>query len=76
MEVAKISEKTLIPLSLMLAVVSFVFWLSSISFKAEANAQSIKEIRQEQTRYMDDMAEVRESLSRIEGAMGLKHGRK
>lgn len=70
-----LNENTVIPISFALVIMSCTFWISSISFKAEANAQEIKEIRIEQQKYMANIIEIRESLSRIEGILEAKHGR-
>lgn len=59
-----ISEKTLIPVSLMLVVIVASLWISSVAHKAEAGLSMAGECAQ-------DFKRIDERLSRIEGKLGI-----
>lgn len=62
-----ITEKTLIPLSLVMTLIGGVFWLTSIYFEAKAANSSITEIKQKQDSYTETLNSIDKRLSRIEG---------
>jgi enamine deaminase RidA (YjgF/YER057c/UK114 family) len=61
-----VSEKTLIPVSLLTVVMGGVFWLSSMYAKTNANAEAIVEIK-DQTR--QDREHLDRRLNRIEAKL-------
>lgn len=67
--ISKLTETTLIPLSMVIALVGGVFWLSTMYAQGAANAKAqeetkveILEIKKKQEKYVEDMALIRESL--------------
>lgn len=65
-----ISEKTLIPVSVLATVIGGVFWLSNIYATGESNASDINLLREEQRvvlqRQRDLRLEIKEDLIRVE----------
>jgi hypothetical protein len=58
----KITENTLVPISLVITLIGGVMWLSALWWRESANAASILEIKQV---IKDDKAILREDLGRI-----------
>ena len=58
-----ITEKTLVPISLLAVLAGGVFWLSSMYAQTTANAQAIVEIKEAQK---DDRREIIERLNHID----------
>ena len=58
-----ITEKTLIPLSLLLVIAGGIFWFSSMYSQTQANAESIVEVKQQQK---DDRKEILDRLNVID----------
>jgi len=68
--IGKITENTLVPVSLMLVLVGGVVWLSSIFYKTEANAQRLSSIENkydiERDKFDKRYQDLIERLTRIE----------
>lgn len=64
-----ISEKTLIPLSLVLILSGGIFWLSSMDARTSSNAAAIERAEKKEDSLSDKMQEVSNRLSRIEGKL-------
>lgn len=60
--VKKITESTLIPISLVITLFGGVMWLSALWFREEANAWAIAEVKQAMK---DDKAILREDIKII-----------
>lgn len=58
----KITEKTLIPISLLTIIVGGVFWLTNIYFSTATNASEIKELKQQRK---DDTILINEKLDKL-----------
>ena len=75
----KISEKTLIPLSLLSAIVGGVIWLTTIFDQGRANAQVISEIKdgieELNEKIYIQLQSINTRLSRIEGKLSSEKGR-
>ena len=73
----KITEKTLIPISLLLVVMGGVFWLSSLYAKVGDHDEILNRILREQktSQFGEDQfkAEVIDRLARIETKLETKH---
>jgi len=67
----KITEGTLMPLSLVILALGGVFWLSSINSDAKATRADVEILRQKQDEYLGEIRRVDERLSRIEGKLGI-----
>lgn len=71
-----LSENTLVPLgaaiALIAVVVGGVVWLTSLSNEVQAQTERLKEIRQDQSNYMEVIQRIDQRLSRIEGAVGTR----
>lgn len=70
----KITERTLIPISLVTIIIGGVLWLSDMHFQAYSNAQDIESIKvhlksstHKQTTLLMD---IRDRISKIEGYLG------
>jgi hypothetical protein len=58
----KITESTLVPISLVITLFGGVMWLSALWFREEANAQAIAEVKQV---IKDDRATLRDDIKHI-----------
>ena len=65
-----VSEKTLVPLSFLFLILVGVLRVESTSFRANANAEAILEIKDERAKIADELKKHGEALARIEGALG------
>lgn len=65
-----LSEKTLVPISLILALMVGVIRVESTSFKANANESKIKEMETDYKKISEELRKHGEALARIEGALG------
>lgn len=72
----KITESTLIPLSLVILLGGGIAWAATLNAKASSNERALDEIKAMQFQYNQNMEEVGERLARIEGAMGLAEKKK
>lgn len=63
----KISESTSISISLVIALMSGIFWLTNLSSKSEAMASRLAEYGTAQQDYIKNQMEILRRLSRIEG---------
>lgn len=64
---SRITEDTLIPVSLVITIVGGVFWLSALWHKADANAEAIQEIKAERKEFIELVTNVDKRLSFMEG---------
>lgn len=58
-----LSEKTLVPISLLAVLAGGIFWLSSMYVQTQANAHAVVEIKEQQR---DDRKEIIERLNLID----------
>lgn len=79
-QVTKISESTVLPVSLVIVLAGFIYWISGIYSMGQANAASIVEINESRQNsrkeYLDTvksldttLKDMNTRLSHIEGAM-------
>lgn len=72
----KITEKTLVPISLIIALCGGIIWLSAIWFKGESTASEFYEFKNEykhnQSEDLKLSREILERLARIEEAIKRK----
>lgn len=69
---SKITEKTVLPISLLVIIIGGVVRVESTSFKATANEIKIEKLDEENKKLASVIIEVKTSLARIEGALGVK----
>ncbi len=73
----RITEKTLVPISLMIAISGGIIWLSAMWFRGESTASEVNQFKSEyklnQKEQSDLAREILQRLSRIEEAV--KKGR-
>lgn len=66
----KVTEKTLVPISLVTTIVGGVVWLTTLWYKTEANAAEIAQIKQTSTEIVKTLNEnhlvIVDRLGRIE----------
>jgi len=72
MRLFKISEETLLPISLVIVLVGGVFWLSSAYSQITANAADIADIKDERVELTTVISRIDRRLSRIEGRLKIK----
>jgi hypothetical protein len=60
--IKSITESTLLPISLVITLIGGVVWLSTIWYKADANAYAINEVKQS---IKEDKQFLREDLTKI-----------
>jgi hypothetical protein len=61
-----ITENTLIPISLVIAFLGGVVWLTTLSNQTQANTAALKDIQSKQERYNESIVTIEKSLVRIE----------
>lgn len=70
---SRITEGTLIPISLVITIIGGVIWLSVIFYKTDANADAIAELKGKQSLLEDKIylhnQDVIQRLSRIEAKL-------
>jgi hypothetical protein len=72
-----ITEKTLLPVSLVIVIIGGVFWLTTLHSKVNANEKELDEINGiEQGTLRSQIIEANKALARIEGHLGTKAGDK
>jgi hypothetical protein len=67
-----INESTLIPLSFLLVVLSAVAYVVTIHGKVQANVERIEKVEKKNDELGTVISDTRDSLMRIEGALGIK----
>lgn len=68
---SKITEKTLIPLSLVITLSGGIYWFTATYFQSVANAKDIAELKSDNRGVTEIMRSVDTRLSRIEGKLGV-----
>ena len=68
-KVDAITEKTLVPLSLVVILVGGILWLARIESLATANAAAVRQLSKDQQEYNRTVIEINTRLSRIEGKL-------
>lgn len=68
----EITEKTLIPISLMITIVLVAIWVSEVKSSADSSKADIQELKLEQRDRNKTLRSIDERLSRIEGRLGVK----
>lgn len=63
---SKITEKTLIPISLVITLVGGVAWLSNLHFVSAQSAEAITKIEQKQDSYVQSLDQIKLKLIEIE----------
>jgi len=66
---AIISERTLMPISLVLIFLGGVAWLTSIAADVKFTSNTIEKVEIKQERYNATLSEINSRLSRIEGKL-------
>lgn len=67
-----ISEKTLIPISLVMTIVTGVSWATNIYSKTVDHQDAIEELEKNQDKLTNIMISIDKRLSRIEWKLGIK----
>lgn len=66
---SKITEKTLIPLSLLAIIIGGVIWLTTMYSQGTANAESIRDIRSDNKGIQKMFLEIKEDIGIIKGIL-------
>ena len=66
---SQITEKTLIPISLLSSIVGGVVWLSVIYYKSEATAKDVDQLKQYQLEVIHELSEIKTELRFIKKEM-------
>jgi hypothetical protein len=68
----RISEKTTVSLGIAVLVIgSAAMWVAGVNADRSYSAQAVEEVRSDQQKYNANLEEIRNRLSRIEGALKL-----
>jgi len=67
-----LNEKTLLPLSLVITFTAAAVWLTSVFAQVRTNGEKLKEVKENQKRYIDTVQRIDRRLSKIEGRLGIK----
>lgn len=68
-----ISEKTKIPVSLVITIVLLTFWLSGVSFQGMANGKDVDDLKKKQEKYdqmVTDIAVIKAEVHEIKQRIG------
>lgn len=65
----KITENTLIPISLVIILIGGVVWLTSTHLKAESNLEAVQRIEAKQDRYIQGLNKIYSELAEIKGEL-------
>ena len=71
-----LSEKTLVPLSLIATICGGVVWVTMLYAQGVSNAKSIDELRTIQNSYAEDLSAMKVDISFIRGVLERKNGHK
>ncbi len=73
----KITEKTLLPISLLTVIAGAIFWLSALYVRQESSAKDLAELKQtvntKDNRTQELLLDILQRVSRIERAVEEKH---
>lgn len=72
-QMKKISEQTLVPVSMVLILFGFISWLTTLYNETKANGSEISEIKSEQRIYNQKLDRIMEKLNVMEGVMRGEH---
>ena len=70
-----LSEKTLIPLSLVIILLTGMFWISNLAAKVDTHQKQIDNFLKLEQDHMKELRSIDVRLSRIEGALDIKGSR-
>lgn len=68
----RLTERTLIPLSLIVTLAPAVYWLTTIYSTGAANAAAIMDVKEQRKEDSRILRQINERLSRIEGKLGIR----
>lgn len=69
MVLKEITEKTLLPISIVLVIIAAAVHFTSIASLAEQNQTAIKQLKQSKTRIYDQINELKQVMYRTEGKL-------
>lgn len=67
-----LNEKTLIPISMVVAFTGAIMWLSTVFAQVKTNGEKLKELKQNQKVYIDTVQRIDRRLSNIEGRLQIE----
>jgi lipase chaperone LimK len=67
----KITEATLVPLSLLIVAAAGLLWLANIQAVGAENSRELAQLRSEKAAYTKTVEDINQRLSRIEGKLGV-----
>lgn len=67
-----ITERTMLPLSLIISLGGGIAWFTSLYSLSESNSERIAELTKKQEYYLQFIQTIDRRLSRIEGKLGVK----
>lgn len=70
----KITEKTLVPLSLVVSLIGGTTWLTQLHFNQQANAAAIVELRTEQKELSVVVREIHDHMTWVRARLADKKG--
>ena len=65
----EITEKTLLPLSLVITLSGGIFWLTKQYIQTEANAETLNKVASKQDQYVEDIQAIRLDIEIIKNEM-------
>lgn len=74
-KIIKISEHTLIPISMVIVLFGFVSWLTALHAETKSHGTDITEIKEYQKVYNEKLDRILEQLGNIQGQLGIKVNR-
>lgn len=67
-----LTEKTLIPISLVIIILGGVVWLTSLYSLAESNLRDVRILQAKQDTYFEQMSKIREDIAKIKALLEKK----
>lgn len=68
---SKITESTLIPLSLVITLAGGIFWLTVMHSESQANSRALQALEAKQDKYLETVQKIDRRLANIEGRLGV-----
>lgn len=70
-----LSEKTLLPLSVVGILAGAIVWATTFYNQGVAQGEEIRSIKEQQTQYSKDLMDVKNDLAYIRGILEIHYGR-
>jgi len=73
-KIKEITDKTMIPLSLVSVFIGGVVWLTTLNDKTEANTRMLTDVKDKHEKYERKLDKIIQDLGYIKGKLGIRDG--